>query len=165
MALRASKGTNHVPRVTPACIADGVAFGPWFLDIAAQGPGREGVSQALTSRQFAVLHLLITHAGTIVPKETSRKTVWGDVAARDNSVERMTSDIRMLLDPVDRRQSITWRGRTAERTPGVTPHRSGGGSKARTGTQDGSTVAVDTRAVCAGDRPASAFTTSSSSRS
>lgn len=60
----------------------------------------------MTPLQFAALHLLVTHAGAIVPKETLLKTVWGDVAVGDNSVERMMSDVRALLDPADRRRYI-----------------------------------------------------------
>jgi DNA-binding winged helix-turn-helix (wHTH) protein len=58
----------------------------------------------LTPLQFAALHLLVTRAGTIVSKDTLLKTVWGEVAVGDNSVERTMSDVRMLLDHTDRRR-------------------------------------------------------------
>lgn len=106
MALLGPEGSNHVLPRASAFTLGGVAFGPWQLDIAAQCLWRGGVSQALTPFQFAALHLLVTHAGEIVTKQTLMESVWRDVAVGDNSVERMMSDIRTLLDPADRRHYI-----------------------------------------------------------
>jgi DNA-binding winged helix-turn-helix (wHTH) protein/tetratricopeptide (TPR) repeat protein len=100
------EGSTHVVSRASSFTLGGIAFGPWQLDIAAQCLWRGGVSHQLTPLQFSALHLLVINAGSIVTKQALLKTVWGDVAVGDNSVERMLSDLRALLDPGDRRQYI-----------------------------------------------------------
>jgi len=86
--------------------AGGVAFDPWQLDIAERCLWRRGTAHPLTPLQFAVLHLLVTNAGTPVSKQTLLRKVWGGVAVGDNSIERLMSDLRTLLDPDDRQKYI-----------------------------------------------------------
>lgn len=100
------EGSTPVSPRASSFTLGGVAFGPWQLDIAAQSLWRQGVCLQLTPLQFAVLQLLTANAGSVVSKQTLLTKVWGDVAVGDNSIERLMSDLRMILDADDRRQYI-----------------------------------------------------------
>ena len=72
-------------------------FGPYQLDSAGQRLLHGADPVPLLGRHLRILHVLVSHAGRIVPKEALIETVWADVAVTDNSLERAVSDIRKTL--------------------------------------------------------------------
>jgi DNA-binding winged helix-turn-helix (wHTH) protein/tetratricopeptide (TPR) repeat protein len=82
-------------------VPDGVgcAFGPYQVHFASRRlmRGTEGV--ALGSRHFDVLATLVSQAGRVIPKQALLDAGWQDVAVTDNSVERVISELRVLLGP------------------------------------------------------------------
>jgi len=75
------------------------AFGPYRLEAGRVRLSRDGEPLALPDRQAAILLLLVTRAGTIVPKEALLDAAWKDVAVGDNSVEQAISSLRRALGP------------------------------------------------------------------
>ena len=74
-------------------------FGPFRLDAGASRLSRDGEPLALSDRQAAILLLLVTKAGKIVPKEALLDAAWKDVAVGDNSLEQAISSLRRALGP------------------------------------------------------------------
>lgn len=91
-------------RPMPAVVAFG--FGPYQLDLRSKRLLRGETPVALTPRQFELLRTLIQHAGKVIAKQRLLDLAWGSVAVSENSLERMVSDLRALLDANDRRAFI-----------------------------------------------------------
>jgi len=73
------------------------AFGPFQLDTKARRLLREGEPIALGTRQFDLLHLLVSRPGQILSKDVLIEAAWRDVAVTDNSLEQAISALRRLL--------------------------------------------------------------------
>jgi DNA-binding winged helix-turn-helix (wHTH) protein/tetratricopeptide (TPR) repeat protein len=84
----------------------GFAFGPYELDLRAKRLMRGAAPVVLTPRQFELLRTLVQHAGQVVTKQALLDSAWGSIAVGENSLERMVSDLRTLLDASDRRAFI-----------------------------------------------------------
>ncbi len=78
------------------------AFGSYELNVRARRLLRTGTAVELTQLQFGLLHALVARAGKVVPKDTLIALVWGDVSVGDNSLERIVSTVRAVLDTHDR---------------------------------------------------------------
>ena len=80
---------------------------------------RAGVDLGLTSREFAVLHYLASHAGEIVSKEALFDTVWAGSAVTDDSLVQCISEIRRRLEDRDHRiiQTESKKGYRIQATP------------------------------------------------
>ncbi|MEP6917844.1 MAG: winged helix-turn-helix domain-containing protein, partial [Acidobacteriota bacterium] len=78
--------------------ASGYSFGPYLLQSGPLKLLRAGALVALSDRQLAILHALVTRAGEIVPKDLLITTGWRDIVVSDNSLARMICDLRRHLD-------------------------------------------------------------------
>jgi DNA-binding winged helix-turn-helix (wHTH) protein len=76
---------------------DAYRFGPYQLDSDGQRLLRGADPVPLVGRHLRILHVLVSNAGRVVPKEALIEAVWADVAVTDNSLERAVSDIRKAL--------------------------------------------------------------------
>lgn len=74
-------------------------FGPFRFDAEASRLSRDGEPLALPDRQAAVLLLLVTRAGKVVPKDALLDVAWKEVAVGDNSLEQAISSLRRALGP------------------------------------------------------------------
>ena len=61
-------------------------FGPFVLDPMAQTLVTDGREIALAPKAFAVLLLLVRHAGDVVNKDQLFREVWPDVTVEDQNV-------------------------------------------------------------------------------
>lgn len=77
----------------------GYAFGPYHLHLASRRLMRGTEAVALGGRHFDVLATLVSQAGRVIPKQTLLDAGWQDVAVTDNSLERVISELRVLLGP------------------------------------------------------------------
>src|SRR5689334_22041997 len=74
-----------------------VSFGPFTFD-RTNGLLREGVREiALPPRVIGVLDVLISRAGTVVPKQELIDTVWKDAFVTDTSLAEAISVLRQSL--------------------------------------------------------------------
>jgi DNA-binding winged helix-turn-helix (wHTH) protein len=72
-------------------------FGPYQLDATTRRLLRDGEPVALSSRQFDILLLLVTHAGQLLSKDALIEAAWPGVAVTDNSLEQAISALRRTL--------------------------------------------------------------------
>ncbi|HXH28752.1 MAG TPA: transcriptional regulator, partial [Candidatus Polarisedimenticolia bacterium] len=75
-----------------------IEFHPFTLDIANQRLLRGDRPIALTPRAFAVLQLLLTHAGRLLSKEEILRTVWAETHVQDAVLKVCVREIRRALD-------------------------------------------------------------------
>lgn len=75
------------------------AFGPFQLDSRTRRLQRDGEVVPLSSRQFDLLHLLVSRAGQLLSKDQLIAVAWPDVAVTDNSLEQAISTLRRTLTP------------------------------------------------------------------
>jgi DNA-binding winged helix-turn-helix (wHTH) protein len=73
-------------------------FGPFELDPSSRALLRGKQPIRLSTPQFKVLHRLVVHAGTVVPKESLLDEAWGRAAITENSLEKVISHLRKVLD-------------------------------------------------------------------
>ena len=73
-------------------------FGPFELDPSGRQLLRGKQPIRLSTPQFKVLHRLLVHAGTGVPKDTLIDEAWGRAAITENSLEKVISYLRKVLD-------------------------------------------------------------------
>jgi DNA-binding winged helix-turn-helix (wHTH) protein len=73
-------------------------FGRFDLDPLSRQllHGRQPVR--LSTPQFKILHRLVVHANSVVPKESLIDEAWGRAAITENSLEKAISDLRKGLD-------------------------------------------------------------------
>ncbi|HET9361510.1 MAG TPA: winged helix-turn-helix domain-containing protein, partial [Vicinamibacterales bacterium] len=72
-------------------------FGPFVLDVADRSLKRDGVSVALTPKQFDLLVALVTSAGRLVEKDALLRAVWPDVAVEEGNLTKGVFTLRQLL--------------------------------------------------------------------
>ncbi len=60
----------------------------------------------LSPRHLDLLHCFLAHAGKVLTKESLVQAVWGSVAASDNSLARLVSDLRRVLSTGDDEEYI-----------------------------------------------------------
>jgi len=85
---RASQDTSRVVEV------DGLR-----LDPAAHRVTRDGVEVALSAREFAILHLLMSRAGQVVSRFTILDEVWdGETDLRSNVIDVHVASLRTKID-------------------------------------------------------------------
>ena len=85
---RASQDTSRVVEV------DGLR-----LDPAAHRVTRDGVEVALSAREFAILHLLMSRAGQVVSRFTILDEVWdGETDLKSNVIDVYLASIRAKID-------------------------------------------------------------------
>lgn len=78
-------------------------FGPFELDIDNSELRRDGIPLKLTPQPFTALHLLVSHAGTLVTRDELRRALWGDDSFVDfnASLNFCIGQVRAALtDPV-----------------------------------------------------------------
>ncbi len=75
----------------------GFAFGPFELDPRGKRLLKDREPIALSSRQFDLLHALVSNAGTVISKDHLIQVGWRDVAVSDNSLEQAVSALRRVL--------------------------------------------------------------------
>ena len=73
-------------------------FGPFVVDIADHSLKRNGVSVALTPKQFDLLVALVEGAGRLVEKDVLLKKVWPDVAVEEGNLTKGVFTLRQLLE-------------------------------------------------------------------
>lgn len=117
-----SSGSKGEPTRTGRPPAAGVLFDSFRLDVEPARLWRDGTLVDLSARHLDLLITLVRSAGKVVPNDQLIDAVWRGVAVGDNSLERLVSDLRTALDPVDRRRyirNIARRGYmfTADTTP------------------------------------------------
>src|SRR5262245_34746230 len=84
----------------------GFAFGPHRLEPRAKRLLRDGEPIDLSPRQFDLLHLLVSRAGEVVPKDLLIQAGWQDVAVGDSSLEKQIFHLRERLDVSDSHRYI-----------------------------------------------------------
>jgi DNA-binding winged helix-turn-helix (wHTH) protein len=72
-------------------------FGPFRLDPANACLWRGDQLIALRPKPFAVLSLLVTHAGQLVTKETLFEAIWPETAVSDTVLKICIRQIRQAL--------------------------------------------------------------------
>lgn len=87
-------------RVRPHEEAHRLVHGPLIVDVDAHRAYLAGEPLALLPREWAVLHVLLTHAERVVSKETISRTIanWGKPMSA-NTVETYVSRLRTKLEP------------------------------------------------------------------
>jgi DNA-binding winged helix-turn-helix (wHTH) protein len=75
------------------------AFGPYEFDPTRRRLTIDGEPVGLPDRHVDILHMLVSRAGHIVPKDTLIESAWKDVAVSDNSLEQAMSALRRRLGP------------------------------------------------------------------
>ena len=73
-------------------------FGPFELDPSRRQFSRAKETIRLSTPQFKVLLCLVLHANTIVPKDTLIDEGWGGAAITENSLEKVISYLRKVID-------------------------------------------------------------------
>jgi two-component system, OmpR family, response regulator len=85
-----------------------VAVGDLVVDPAARRVHRGGTEVALTAREFDVLHLLASRAGTVVSRFTILDEVWdGETDLRSNVIDVHLAAIRAKIDRPFGTETIT----------------------------------------------------------
>ena len=72
-------------------------FAPFELDQAEQRLLRAGQGVPLTPKAFALLALLLQHAGQLVPKDRIFNTVWAGRVVTDAALARVLRELRLAL--------------------------------------------------------------------
>ena len=72
-------------------------FGRFSLDVAEHRLSRDGEHVPLTPRVFAVLRVLVEHAGHLVEKELLLREVWNDAFVEEGNLNRAVSVLRKAL--------------------------------------------------------------------
>ena len=85
----------------------GYAFGPFRLEVRAKRLTRDGALVALSNREFAVLHVLVSRAGEVVSKGVLAEAGWPGEAITDDSLFQVISRIRRALDAASANSYIT----------------------------------------------------------
>src|SRR5215203_722357 len=74
------------------------AFPPFSLDPVNECLWRNGEALALTPKAYAVLRVLIDHAGQLVTKEALLQTVWPGTYVTDTALKVCINGIRKVLE-------------------------------------------------------------------
>ena len=78
-------------------------FGRFVVDLD-RGTLRDGnVDLTLRAQSYAVLEVLIEHAGVIVSKEQLQSRVWGGTFVTDDSLTQCIADIRRAMGDSDKK--------------------------------------------------------------
>jgi DNA-binding winged helix-turn-helix (wHTH) protein len=72
-------------------------FGPFRLDVANAGVWCGAEAFRLPPKAFAVLRMLVAHAGQIVTKEALLEAIWPDVVVRDAALAVCIGELRRTL--------------------------------------------------------------------
>ncbi|NOT54291.1 MAG: AAA family ATPase, partial [Deltaproteobacteria bacterium] len=78
-------------------IAQQIAFPPFSLDPVNECLWRDGEPLSLTPKAYAVLRVLVAHAGQLVTKEAFLQTVWPDTYVTDTVLKVCINEIRTVL--------------------------------------------------------------------
>jgi len=75
-------------RRSTGAVSDVLAVDDLVMDVGARQVTRGGEPVELTKTEFALLELLVRHAGTVVSRETIYRRIWGiDFATTSNSLD------------------------------------------------------------------------------
>ena len=74
-----------------------LSFGPYRLDFTGARLWRGKQAVRLTGKAWAVLHHLVTHAGTLVTKEELFQTVWPGTVVSDDALTSCIKELRQVL--------------------------------------------------------------------
>lgn len=85
---------------------DGLAFGPFRLDVRTKRLLRDGAALDVSPREFDALLALVTRAPDLVTKDALIKAAWHDVAVGDSSLVKVIRQLRDCLDPDDEERYI-----------------------------------------------------------
>jgi two-component system phosphate regulon response regulator OmpR len=97
----------------PATVEDSVVFGPFQLNLATRQLKKSGTMLALSTGEFAVLHVLVAHPRQPLSREKLMDLARGrDHGAFDRSIDVQISRLRKLIeaDPAQPRYLQTVRG-------------------------------------------------------
>ena len=84
----------------PAAAPDRVCFGPYLLDRSDASLWRESERVSLTPNAYALLALLVEHAGRLVTKQEILRSVWPDTFVGEAAVKVYVGQLRRALaDP------------------------------------------------------------------
>jgi DNA-binding response OmpR family regulator len=77
-----------------------VSLGDVVLDFAQLRGSKKGVDLALTTRECALLHYLVEHAGKVVTREELLRVVWGyDAVPVTRTVDNFVARLRRKIEP------------------------------------------------------------------
>lgn len=83
-----------------------VSFGPYLLDSRAKSLARGRESVGSSPSEYEVPHLLVRRPNVDLSKEALIQAGWPNVAVGDNSLEKVMSMLRRLLDGGDPHRDI-----------------------------------------------------------